>query len=66
MIQVGDIVFKTRDNGTVNYSRIGLVLKVHNPDHSEEQFKVHFNGGIPAWWKKRYLHKIEGEKENDA
>ena len=66
MIKVGDIVFKIKDNGIVNYSRIGLVLEAHTPARSEEQFKVHFNGGLPAWWEKRYLHKIEGEKENDA
>jgi hypothetical protein len=66
MIQVGDIVFKIRNSGIVNYSRIGLVLEAHKPPNSEEQFKVHFNSGLPAWWESRYLHKIEGEKENDA
>lgn len=63
MIKVGDIVFKVSGNGDINYSRIGLVLEAHKPARSEEQFKVHFHGGLPAWWESRYLHTIGGEKE---
>jgi len=66
MIQIGDIVFLKSHTGVVNFSRIGLVLKERDQPSYRRQFKVHFNGGLPAWWEENYLFKIEGEKENDA
>ena len=64
MIKVGDIVFKKSSGGLIqriNYSRIGLVIETYHPTGSLPQFKVHFHGGLPAWWESRYLHKIEKE-----
>lgn len=64
MIQIGDIVFLKSHTGTVNFSRIGLVLKEKDQPSYRRQFKVHFNGGLPAWWEENYLYKIEGEESD--
>jgi hypothetical protein len=70
MIKPGDIVYQTYRGGILatrpKTNRLGLVIKEYKENGAIPQYYVQFNKELPKWYYQHDLHKIGGERNENA
>jgi len=71
VIKPGDIVYRKRRGGLVQYERpikdcVGLIIKELKEKGSISQYYVQFDKETPKWFYQHDLQRIGGERKKDV